>query len=128
MDHLGLHSVVQVGESGGVPYAAACAALLPRRTQALLLLAGLAAVHGRENAVQLKSLSTMDRFSMNWAARLGGARLISHFVKLAADVSATVLCLFDSMHMCSCLRPSRHVLACPAQRCGALQCMAEGSA
>ncbi|KAI7842708.1 hypothetical protein COHA_003639 [Chlorella ohadii] len=85
MDHLGLHSAVQVGESGGVPYAAACAALLPRRTQALLLLAGLAAVHGRENAVLLKSLSAMDRFSMNWAARLGGARLISHFVKLAAD-------------------------------------------
>lgn len=88
MDHLGLHSAVHIGESGGAPYAAACAALHLRRSQALLLLAGLAAVHGREHAGLRKNLSAMDRFSMNWAARLGGARLISHFVKLAADVSA----------------------------------------
>lgn len=89
MDHLGLHSAVHIGESGGAPYAAACAALHSQRSQALLLLAGLAAVHGREHAGLRKSLSAMDRFSMNWAARLGGARLISHFVKLAADVSAS---------------------------------------
>lgn len=88
MDHLSLLSAVQVGESGGVPYVAAFAALHPQRTQALLLLAGLAAVHGSENASLRKCLSAMDRFSVNWAARLGGARLISHVVKLAADVSA----------------------------------------
>ena len=78
----------QVGESGGAPYAAACGALLPQRTQQVALLAGLAAVNGREHAKLRNGLQVMDRWGVNWASRVGLAHLLHWLMRLAAYVSA----------------------------------------
>ena len=88
MDHLGLSSCVHIGESGGAPFAAAFAAAHPRRTQQVLLLAGLAATHGSENAKLLGGLNGMDRLSIKLSnSRLGVGWTINRIVKLVADVS-----------------------------------------
>lgn len=86
LDHLQLAAAVQVGESGGAPYAAAFAALRPERTAQLLLLAGLAATHGRQHRPLRRSLSSMDRWCMSLRA-LGASHVINSLVKLAANVS-----------------------------------------
>ncbi|KAL4427749.1 hypothetical protein ABPG75_001838 [Micractinium tetrahymenae] len=84
MSELGLAAAVQVGESGGAPYAAAFAALHPERTQQLLLLAGLGPTHGREHARLRRALNSMDRLSMH-GKKLGFPWTINSFVKMAAD-------------------------------------------
>ena len=89
MDALGLPAAVQVGESGGAPYAAACAAALPARTRALVLLAGLASIHSKDNAALRRGLNSLDRLSMSHlVCRWGGGHLMHRCTKLVADVSS----------------------------------------
>lgn len=90
MSELGLQAAVQVGESGGAPYAAAFAALHPERTQQLLLLAGLGPTHGREHARLRRALNAMDRLSMH-GRRLGFSWTINSFVKMAANRTPRVV-------------------------------------
>ncbi|KXZ55572.1 hypothetical protein GPECTOR_2g1121 [Gonium pectorale] len=46
LDELGMQRVVFMGMSGGGPYACACACLLPQRTSAVCLVAGMTATRG----------------------------------------------------------------------------------
>ena len=88
-DHLGLQRCVHMGESGGGPYAAATAALHPDRVQQVVLVAGLAATHGKDKAHLRRSLNAMDRFSLQmvrWPT--GAAWALNRVVKLVVDVSA----------------------------------------
>lgn len=89
MDALSIPSAAQVGESGGGPYAAACAALLPQRTSSLVLLASVAAVDGRERRALLRDVGLPDRWCMNTIpGRLGGNRVINWLLRRLATVSA----------------------------------------
>jgi pimeloyl-ACP methyl ester carboxylesterase len=85
LDHLALPSAVQVGESGGAPYAAAFAALQPRRTQQLVTLAGLGAIHG-EHAALRACLAGMDRWCL-MPRGLGAGLLINSCVRAAAALA-----------------------------------------
>ncbi|GLC47860.1 hypothetical protein PLESTB_000033300 [Pleodorina starrii] len=59
LDGLGLDKVVFMGTSGGGPYACACACLLPERTSALCLVAGM--THTRDAPELLQGMALSNR-------------------------------------------------------------------
>ena len=76
LNSLHLDKVIQVGTSGGGPYAAACAYYLPTRTSALGLIASMTPTSGPESIPLLKNihwsnvLSYKAINSIPWAVRL----------------------------------------------------------
>lgn len=94
MNHLGLERALQIGTSGGGPYAAACAALHPERTLGLTLIAPVANTAGH-NWPLLSKMHGTDKltfllakypfgglWSLHWALRYmanyHGALLLEH--------------------------------------------------
>ncbi|KAG2434135.1 hypothetical protein HXX76_007862 [Chlamydomonas incerta] len=73
LDSAGLRRVVFMGTSGGGPYAAACAALLPERTAAVCLVASM--THTRNAPGLLRGMALSNRLgylAINHAPRLCG--------------------------------------------------------
>lgn len=62
LDELHVDKAVQMGTSGGGPYACACACLAPQRTQALALVASMTHVTGPGSSELVKGmlLATTD--------------------------------------------------------------------
>ena len=66
-DHLGMGNFTVIGNSGGAPYAVACAAKIPERITEVLLLCGL----GRTNvAACTRPMTFSTRFALGVARRL----------------------------------------------------------
>lgn len=91
MDALAIPRAIQIGNSGGGPYAAACAALHPDRTSALVLMAALASTSGPDRGL-LRSLGMMDKTTF-WMAKLplGGLWAVNWGLKYMATNHAETL-------------------------------------
>lgn len=91
MDALGVPRAVQLGTSGGGPYAAATAALAPLRCAALVLVAALASTSGADRFM-LRGMQGMDWAGL-WLAKLplGGLWSMNWLLKYMANNHGNLL-------------------------------------
>ncbi|PNW72308.1 hypothetical protein CHLRE_16g673553v5 [Chlamydomonas reinhardtii] len=85
LDSAGLRRVVFMGTSGGGPYAAACAALLPERTTAVCLVASMTHTRNAPGLLQGMALSNrLGYLAINHAPRLCGGVMAAGTLLLRA--------------------------------------------
>lgn len=87
MHHLSLKTAIHMGTSGGGPYACACAALTPKTTAGLCLVASMTHCSGPSSAELLQG--------MDWSNRLG-YNLIAYAPQLTALSLAAAAPLFST--------------------------------